>query len=143
MNAKPDFKRILRCLFDEPATGVVGLVDDLLQACHEHGLELHWEGVRCRVRASREDWHDLPELPFRNSVFRAMLARVAALCNARRPNSVSPYGGQGELTVGGTARVIRVALANTATDQSLHLTPQRDQEGSAAVQEKRPDVVNL
>ncbi len=34
------------------------------------------------------------------SVFRAILARVATLCNEQSANSVSPYGGQGELVVG-------------------------------------------
>ena len=47
------------------------------------------------------DLTDVLELPFRKSVVRAALARIAVLCNEHTPHSVSPYGGQDELSVGG------------------------------------------
>src|SRR5208282_5382429 len=59
----------------------------------------------------------------RKSVFRAILARVAVLCNERSPNSVSPYGGQGEVSVGADpAMTFRVEFANTPDEQRLELT---------------------
>ncbi|HUY35359.1 MAG TPA: hypothetical protein VMV69_21625 [Pirellulales bacterium] len=63
------------------------------------------------------------ELPLRKSVFRAMLARMAVLCNERTPNSVSPYGGRGELTFGVNPTVVfRVIFANTGAEQKMELT---------------------
>ena len=60
------------------------------------------------------------------SVFRAALARIATLCNERNPNSVSPYGGAGELTVdAGPPLVIRVQFVNTPDEQSLELAAVR------------------
>src|SRR5438552_15960180 len=96
------------------AGGVVGLVNDLLAACREHGLQIDWEGDRCRVRSAGGDWEEVADVPVRKSAFRAILARVAALCNERTPNSVSPYGGQGELSTGtNPPGVFRVVFTNT------------------------------
>ena len=54
------------------------------------------------------------EVPLQKSVLRAVLARVAVLCNERKPNSVSPYGGQGEMSVDADpATAIRVTFVNT------------------------------
>src|SRR5579859_3596846 len=87
-----------RCILANPTRGVVGLVDDLLVLCREHGLQLDWQPERCRLRPCGGDWEEVLDMPIRKSVFRTILARVAALCNERAPNSVSPYGGQGELS---------------------------------------------
>jgi hypothetical protein len=55
-----------------------------------------------------------------------MLARVAALCNEKCPNSLSPYGGQGELTVDADpAMVLRVAFTNTPGELNLELATER------------------
>lgn len=116
---------LLRNAFEHPTRGVVGLVDDLLMACREHGLQLDWQADHCRVRSAGGDWEELLDVPLRKSVFRAILARIAALCNERRPNSVSPYGGQAELLMGaGTnpTAVLRITFANTSAEQKLELT---------------------
>jgi len=98
------------------------LVDDLLAVCLEHGLQLDWQADRCRVRSFGGGWEESIDVPLRKSVFRAILARVATLCNERIPNSVSPYGGQGELSVGANRpAVFRVTFANTPTEQKLEL----------------------
>src|SRR5437764_7078168 len=84
-----------------PTRGILGLVDELLAVSCEHGFLLDWQAGHCRVRflegADPAGWI---EVPVRKSVLRAALARAAVLCNQRNPNSVSPYGGQGELMVG-------------------------------------------
>ena len=78
---------------------------------------------------------ELIELPLRKSAFRAILARVAVLCNERCPNSVSPYGGQGELLVDtDPATALRVAFVNTPDEQSLELASLRN-EGMHALPE--------
>jgi hypothetical protein len=65
---------------------------------------------------------DTVEAPLRKSVVRSALARVGALCNEQRPNSVSLYGGHGELSVrSDPATVLQVAFANTPDIQYLEL----------------------
>lgn len=104
--------------------GVLGLVDELLTVAREHGLRLDWEADHCRVQFRESSLPGSIEVPLRKSVFRAVLARIAVLCNQHRPNSVSPYGGQGELLVGGNRpTTIRIAFVNTPDEQSLELTP--------------------
>src|SRR5262245_37249153 len=100
MNTTAQLSGILRGVLTRPSGGMVGLVDDLLVVCLEHGLELEWQADRCRFRPLGGTWEELTRVTPRKSVFRALLARVAVLCNERTPNSVSPYGGQGELSVG-------------------------------------------
>src|SRR5437870_4480340 len=84
----------------QPTRGIAGLVDDLLTVCREQGLQLDWQTDRCRVRSFAEDWQELPGIPLRKSVLRAILARLAVLCNEQNPGSISPYGGQGDIAVG-------------------------------------------
>jgi hypothetical protein len=115
-----------RSAIEQPAHGVVGLVDDLLRLCREQGLRLDWQGDCCRVRPLTGGPEELIEGPLRKSVLRAILARLAALCNERAPNSVSPYGGQAELTVGANpATTFRVNFTNTPGEQRLELIPVR------------------
>jgi hypothetical protein len=124
MNTTSPFAGTLRNAFERPSRGVVGLVDDLLRLCQEQGLQLDWQADRCRVRSLAGGSEEVLDRPVRKSVFRAILARVAALCNERSPNSVSPYGGQGELLAGGDpAAIFRVTFANTPDEQRLELIP--------------------
>ena len=112
----------LRHALVAPTRGVLGLVDDLLTISREQSLRLDWQADHCRVRLAGDGLEDALEVPLRKSVFRAALARIAVLCNEHNPNSVSPYGGQGELSIGtAPATVFRVAFANTPDEQSLEL----------------------
>lgn len=126
MNTTSQLAGLLRSALAHPGRGIVGLVDDLLRLCPESGLRLDWQADRCRIRALPDDSEALLDLPLRKSVVRAILARVAALCNERNPRSVSPYGGQGELSVGvNPPAVFRVTFTNTADEHrlELHLRP--------------------
>jgi hypothetical protein len=116
----------LRQALTLPTRGVLGLVDDLLAVSREGGIQLDWKADQCRVQFRGGGI----EVPLRKSVVRAALARIAVLCNQRQPNSVSPYGGQGELLVG-TDPALRVAFVNTPEVQSLELTPLRNENGPA------------
>jgi len=74
------------------------------------------------VRSLGDEAQQMLDVPLRKSTFRAILARVAVLCNERVPNSVSPYGGQGELAMGANPTVVfRVAFVNTPAAQKLEL----------------------
>jgi hypothetical protein len=101
---------------------VVELVDLFLAICHEHNLQIDWQAGRCRVRVHDGDWDSWFDLPIHKSVFRAILARIATLCNERMPGSVSPYGGQGELSVDlEPPAVFQVRFVNTPGEQRLEL----------------------
>jgi len=121
LSTAPDILRHALCT---PTRGVLGLVDDLLTVSREHGIQLDWKADHCRVRFREGGQTGWIEVPLRKSVVRAALARVAVLCNQRNPNSVSPYGGQGELLIGtDSTTAMRVAFVNTPDEQSLELAP--------------------
>jgi hypothetical protein len=122
MNDLSPFPERLRSAFEPTQRGVAGLVDNLLDLCPQQGLQLDWQADRCLVRPLGAAPQESAELPLPKSVFRAILARVAVLCNQRAPNSVSPYGGVGELAVGTSPpTVFRVVFTNTPGEQGLEL----------------------
>jgi hypothetical protein len=107
-----------------PTNGVLGLVDDLLSAARDHDLRLRWQAGQCEISAPKAVPPVRVEVPLPKSVVRAALARVAALCNERVPNSVTPYRGRGEVAVGASpAAAIHVRFVNTPDEQSLELSP--------------------
>jgi hypothetical protein len=105
-------------MFAPNPRGVVGVVDELLAACRGQTLQLEWRDGVCRARAAGGGG-EATELPLPKSAFRAVLARLAALCNERVAESVSPYGGQGEVATG--AGAFRVAFTNAPGEQRLEL----------------------
>lgn len=106
-------------LFRPTARGVVGLVDDLLAACRGGSLDLRHEDGRCLVRRAGGE---AVEVPLPRSAFRAVLARVAALCNERLPGSATPYCGEGELAdPADPPAVFRAVFVNTPDEQHLQL----------------------
>jgi hypothetical protein len=108
----------------EPTRGVVGLVDELLSLCPEQGLQFEWRANQCRVGSLDSQPDELIDVSLTRSAFRAMLARIAALCNETVPNSVSPYGGKGEISAcTETPTMLGVALINTPDEQRLELRP--------------------
>ena len=125
MNTCLQFSDAIIRAIEHPANGVLGLVDELLALCPEQGLRLEWRTDHCCVLLPSENGQDtsLP-VSIRKSVLRAILARFAALCNARSPNSVSPYGGEGILSANDPAKGFRVAFVNTPALQMLELLPE-------------------
>ncbi len=126
MSTTSKLAEVFRSSLDHPAGGVVGLVNDLLTICQQQELQLDWQADYCRIRSIASGAEEVIDSPVRMSVFRAILARVATVCNEQIPNSISPYGGQGEVAVGaGSDTILRVVLTNTASEQRLRLTPER------------------
>jgi hypothetical protein len=122
MTTAAETSEVLRRLLAHPTRGVVGLVDDLLAMCQAQHLELDWDCSRCRIRSTDGAWEELADLPMRKSVFRAILARIAVLCNERAANPVSPYGGQCDWLAGTNPPTnFRVRFTNTAAEQRLEL----------------------
>ena len=124
MNATANLTDVLQDALHS-AGGLVGVVDALLGVCLEQRLHLRWEADCCRVR-SLKGMSGIEELskPLTKSQFRAVLARLAVLCNERCPNSVSPYGGTGTLMIGEERkRAVRVLFVNTPDKQLLDIRP--------------------
>lgn len=108
----------IRHAFTIPTRGVVGLVDELLAISADKDIYLSWCDGLCRVVAPATNAS--MELEVSKSVFRAALARLAALCGGA--GEKSPYGGSGEIRVDGPpAKTIRVKWVNTSEEQSVEL----------------------
>lgn len=127
INASPFAERV-RQAFTPTPRGVVGLVDDLLALCQTYQLRILFEDGRCNVRRLGDDMKDSLVLPVPKSVFRAALARIAALCNEQHPHSVTPYRGEGEITVPSAGlesslppSICHVAYTNTPSEQRLEI----------------------
>jgi len=114
----------LRSAFEHPDGGVVGTLNELLALCPEDGLQFDWQSGRCDIRSPAGDPNVLLDVPLSKSVFRALLARVAALCNERKAGSVSPYGGEGELaSEADPSGIFQATFANTGDEQTLEIVP--------------------
>jgi hypothetical protein len=110
--------------FRQPANGVAGVIDELIRLCQDQGLRLQWCAGQCRIETLDDESAAPLSFPLPKPVFRAILARLAALCNAAVPDSVSPYGGQGELVLGGDSPfVLNIQFTNTPEVQELELSP--------------------
>jgi hypothetical protein len=110
---------------EHPANGVLGLVDELLALCPKHGLRIEWRSDHCCFLLPAENGQEMSySVAIRKSILRAILARVAALCNERTANSVSPYGGQGTFSTNDAAKRFRVVFVNTTAEQKLELLPE-------------------
>lgn len=106
--------------FEPPETGFVGIADNLLRLCLGASVEITWGQNACRVSLRQGAAEEVVGVPLRKSVFRAVLARIAVLCNQRRADSVSPYGGCGEIILD-SGPVVSVRFENTSAVQSLGL----------------------
>jgi hypothetical protein len=125
MNATAQLSEALQDAFERPTGGVVGLVEDLLRLCPARGFQLDWGADRCRVRFVGDGSEEVLDLPIRKSAFRAILARIAALCAEQNTGSISPYGGRGELVVNADPpAILRVTLTNTTDELKLELVRQ-------------------
>src|SRR5829696_6788588 len=99
MTTTAEVTTAVRQVITNPACGVVGLVDELLASASGTGCTLNWRADRIRVRLEGGESEELNDLGVRKSIVRAVLARVAKLCNRESTDSVSPYGGQTELSL--------------------------------------------
>lgn len=102
--------------------GVVGMVDGVLDVGrgHEFSMTFDDEAHAVSVRVGNE----AVRVPVRKSVFRAALARVAALCDAPGRDIGSPYEGGGEIAFATPSpAAVRVAFKNTPDSQHLSVSP--------------------
>ncbi len=113
--------RRLRAALANPGDGIVGLVDSLLACCVEDRVHVEFgEDVLCVYfqNCCAKSPVSIPK-----PVLRAMIARVAVLCNEQTPNAVSPYGGEGALSVSAKpGALLKAVFANTTDQQHLTLT---------------------
>lgn len=124
MNTLPPFPERIRTVLQPAGPGVVELVDELLRLCPEQGFAMAWQGGRCCVSRFAVVPVESIEVPLPKSAFRAVLARLAALCSERAPDSVSPYGGEGQILAGTDApALVRVVFWNTLDEQRVEMRP--------------------
>ncbi len=104
--------------------GILDLVDDMLARCVNDQVRIVWcPGVVTEYPLSGTSPTSF-EVTLRNSAFRAVMARMAVLCERPDSEPVSPYGGRGEFTDRRWPRVrFSLQFTNTADDQRLELTP--------------------
>ena len=102
---------------------VVKFSDELMQLCAEHELRLRLEPSQCVVESSGgKESIDVIENPMRRSQFRAVLARIGAICSECSNRIMTPYGGDWEVSYSGDqSRRIRVSLHNTPNAQFVEL----------------------
>lgn len=94
-----NFAHYVRIAFEPKPDGVVGLVDTLLNLCRLYQFRINFRDGRCSCRRLGADTQESFDIPLPKSVFRAALARIAAICNEQHPQSVTPYRGEGEIAV--------------------------------------------
>jgi len=124
MNSGLPFVGQLRAAIAQPNGGIVGLVDQLLAICPEQGFQLDWLNGSCRIQVFVAESEEVVEVAIPRSAFRAVLARVAALCNEVPQTAVSPYGGKCVFTNNATAkRYFQAEFTNTSGEQRLRLAP--------------------
>ncbi len=136
IQSTPFAERVQKAFRPTPR-GVVGLVDDLLGLCRVHQLRLRFADGHCSVRRLGTDDTDALTVPLPKSVFRAALARVAALCNDQHPGSVTPYRGEGEVVVPPSLSpnctppsTCYVSFTNTPSEQQLEMRFSRSSAGN-------------
>jgi hypothetical protein len=112
----------LRRAFAPTQGGIVGLTDQLLEACVDSDVEFKRIGNRCVCNWTVNGETKEALVPVPPAAFRTILARVAVLCNEYSPNAVTPYRGEGLLTVKGPPpTVVHVAFVNTPDEQRLEV----------------------
>ncbi|MGP0064244.1 MAG: hypothetical protein ACLQGP_11670 [Isosphaeraceae bacterium] len=98
------------------------MTDQLLEACVGSDVEFKRVGNRCVCNWTVNGETKEALVPVPPAAFRTILARVAALCNEYSANAVTPYRGEGLLTVKGPPpTVVRVAFVNTPDQQRLEV----------------------
>jgi hypothetical protein len=116
----------LRLAFAPTQDGIVGLTNQLLDACAGSEVEFKRIGDHCVCNWTVGGETEEAPVPLPPAAFRTILARIAALCNEGSPSSVSPYGGKGLLAVKGPPpALLCVAFVNTPDEQRLEVRSEK------------------
>jgi hypothetical protein len=124
MNATQTLAEIFRADHDHGGKGVFGLIDEILTYCQINQRKMKWSQGSVEVQTVCGGTEEQISVGLRTSVLRTIIARLAALCNQREKNSVSPYGGEGEFTDDRPpVTTFRVSFCNTPDEQWFELLP--------------------
>ena len=123
MSATSSLADILQPAFDS-RENLVEFVDLLLRLCAENELHLKMQPDASLLRSSKQGLSEhVFKNPFSKSRFRAVLARIAALCN-QGTQGLSPYRGMASVRItSDRLKSIRVSFANTPDEQFLEIEP--------------------
>lgn len=114
----------IKAIFQPTENGVFGIVESLFTfAVYHQPLKLDWLDNRCLMRWPENESIESIELSIPQSVFRAILARIATLCRTSSTNPLSPYGGECELKLEeNTNTTYHIIFNNVPDEQSLEVT---------------------
>lgn len=147
---KSEFETAMRDSFSPAQGGIVEMVDHFLAASHGLEVSLEFRDNVCQVTRvvqmpqvklpdftmylSNPQWNqqrssparlkiaaETLQIPVPAAVVRSMLSRIAVLCNRTVPDSVSLYGGTGDVEVVVDKHPMRfhVQFTNTVSDKKL------------------------
>ncbi len=134
MTARTPLSTRIQAAFRPTDRGISGIVDEILALSLEHDLQMIWQADACQVIANGGT--ETVSIPLGKSVFRAKLARLAAICTSTSGEMLSPYGGEGIYHFeSNPAVVIHVEFTNTADDQRLSLNPERAETADSRIVE--------
>src|SRR5687767_11365890 len=123
MTANSPTAEMFQAAIANHARDIVGIVDHVLRLASECQLRLQWDEQRCLITSSAGAEETL-ENPLPKPVFRALLARFAALCKESGGSNVSPYGGESQLSLNTNPRLnFVVSFINTPDRQCVTLQP--------------------
>ncbi len=122
MSATSSLSEILQNALDS-RDNLIEVVDGLLRVCAENDMHLRMladSGLFRSTNRGRAE-HAFKN-PLTKSRFRAVLARIALLCNEATPGSASPYGGMGTVPISpDRLESVYVSFANTPDEPGISI----------------------
>ena len=114
---------LLELLTAPRAGGVLALADELVNYCLGHQVSLTITTGNCVVVDAHNQQKEVVPITLSKVMFRALIARFAALCSSAK--TMTPYGGTGQIELPDHSLILKVALKNTIDHQWLELVPTR------------------
>jgi len=124
MSATSSLSEILQSVLDS-RDNLIEFVDGLLRVCAENEVHLRMQTDSGLLRSTKRGRAEHAfKNPLTKSRFRAVLARIALLCNEATAGSTSPYGGMGTVPISSDQLdSVQVSFANTPDDQFIDIQP--------------------
>jgi hypothetical protein len=121
---KSTLKAILNGTQKPPENGLVGFVDEVLEFCRSGPFRFYWKPQLVTVENLSDGVRETYPVTIRNSVMRAVVARLATLASRGRKEAINPYGGHGEIRDEQHPEVyFQIDFMNTEDEQHLEVVP--------------------
>lgn len=113
--------RTLQRDLSTPSDGIRSVAKTLIEAAQNYDMTLNWDNGRCLVTVKNDSVSESIEVPLRRSVIRATLAHLATLCKADHPDALSPYGGEGRITLNEHSGSHLIVFVNSPTELRMDI----------------------